>query len=63
MPLSRDDTVFLYLSTPFFENMASPAYRTELDRRLRSIGEMRVLEIARMAAKAEGLVGANTSTS
>ena len=54
MPLSRDDTVFLYLSTPFFENMASPAYRTELDRRLRSIGEMRVLEIARMAAKAEG---------
>ena len=59
MPLSRDDTVFLYLSTPFFENMASPAYRTELDRRLRSIGEMRVLELARMAAKAEGVVGAN----
>jgi hypothetical protein len=54
MPLSRDDAVFLYLSTPFFENMASCAYRTELDRRLRSIGEMRVLEIARMAAKAEG---------
>jgi len=54
MPLSRDDTVFLYLSKPFFEHMASPAYRTELDRRLRSIGEMRVLEIARLAAKAEG---------
>lgn len=55
LPVSRDDTVFLFLSTPFFENMASPAYRTELDRRLRSIGEMRVLEIARMAAKAEGV--------
>jgi hypothetical protein len=55
MPLSRDDTVFLYLSKPFFEHMASPAYRTELDRRLRSIGEMRVLEIARLAAKAEGI--------
>jgi hypothetical protein len=54
MPLARDDTVFLYLSKPFFEHMASPAYRTELDRRLRSIGEMRVLEIARLAAKAEG---------
>jgi hypothetical protein len=54
MPLSRGDSVFLYLSTPFFENMASPWYRTELDRRLRSIGEMRVLELARMAAKAEG---------
>lgn len=55
LPVSREDTVFLYLSTPFFENMASPAYRTELDRRLRSIGEMRVLDIARMAAKAEGV--------
>lgn len=55
LPVSRDDTVFLYLSTPFFENMASAAYRTELDRRLRSIGEMRVLDIARMAAKAEGV--------
>lgn len=54
LPLARDDTVFLYLSTPFFQNLASPAYRTELDRRLRSIGEMRVLEIARMAARAEG---------
>jgi hypothetical protein len=55
LPTTRDDTVFLYLSTPFFENMASAAYRTELDRRLRSIGEMRVLELARMAAKAEGV--------
>jgi len=55
LPLSRDDTVFLFLSTPFFENMASPAYRIELDRRLRSIGEMRVLEIARLAARAEGV--------
>jgi hypothetical protein len=52
-PLSRDDTVFLYLSRPFFANLAGPAYRTELDRRLRSIGEMRVLEIAKMAAAAE----------
>lgn len=55
LPVARDDTVFLFLSTPFFENMASPAYRTEVDRRLRSIGEMRVLEIARTAARAEGV--------
>lgn len=54
MSVARNDNVFLYLSTPFFENMAGPAYRTELDRRLRSIGEMRVLEIARMAATGEG---------
>jgi hypothetical protein len=54
MPITRDDTIFLYLSSPFFDNLASPAYRVELDRRLRSIGEMRALELARMTAKAEG---------
>jgi len=54
MPLSRDDTIFLYLPNEFFENLASPRYRIELDRRLRSIGEMRTLQIARLAAQAEG---------
>jgi hypothetical protein len=55
MPLSRDDTIFLYLSAAFFENLASPHYRTELDRRLRSIGEIRTLQLARLAARAEGI--------
>ena len=41
MPLTRDDTIFLYLSSPFLDHLASPAYRVELDRRLRSIGEIR----------------------
>jgi hypothetical protein len=54
MPLSRDDTIFLYLSASFFENLAGPHYRVELDRRLRSIGEMRSLRLARLAARAEG---------
>ena len=54
MPLSRDDTIFLYLPNEFFENLASPRYRVELDRRLRSIGEMRSLQISRLAAQAEG---------
>ena len=54
MPLSRDDTIFLYLSAAFFENLAGPHYRMELDRRLRSIGEMRSLRLARLAARAEG---------
>jgi hypothetical protein len=54
-PLARDDTIFLYLSTAFLNNLSSPHYRVELDRRLRSIGEMRALELARLAAKAEGL--------
>jgi hypothetical protein len=54
MPISRGDTVFLYLPAAFFENLASPHYRVELDRRLRSVGEMRILQIARLAAQAEG---------
>lgn len=55
MPLARDDTIFLYLSAAFFEHLSSPHYRIELDRRLRSVGEMRVIELARLAARAEGV--------
>jgi len=54
-PLARDDTIFLYLSTAFFENLAAPHYRIELDRRLRSIGEIKTLQLARLAAQAEGV--------
>ena len=54
MPVARDDTIFLFMSTAFFENLASPHYRVELDRRLRSVGEMRTLDLARLAARAEG---------
>jgi hypothetical protein len=54
MPLTRDDTIFLFAPAAFFQNLASPQYRVELDRRLASIGEMRSLTIARLAAKAEG---------
>jgi hypothetical protein len=53
MPLSRDDTIFLYAPAAFFQNLASPQYRVELDRRLRSIGEMRAVQLARLAAAAE----------
>lgn len=54
MPLTRDDTIFLYAPAAFFQNLASPQYRVELDRRLRSIGEMRAIQLARLAAAAEG---------
>ena len=54
MPLTRDDTIFLFAPAAFFQNLASPYYRVELDRRLRSVGEMRALTVARLAAKAEG---------
>ncbi len=54
MPLTRDDTIFFYFSDAFFSQLASPRTRVELDRRLRSIGEISSLEMARLAAKAEG---------
>jgi hypothetical protein len=57
MPLTRDDTIFLFAPSAFFRNLAGPHYRVELDRRLRSIGEMRSITIARLAAKAEGRAG------
>jgi hypothetical protein len=53
MPLTRNDTIFLFASSAFLENLAGPQYRIELDRRLRSIGEMRALKLARMAARVE----------
>jgi hypothetical protein len=52
-PLKRDDTMFLFASSAFFESLAGPHYRVELDRRLRSIGEMRALKLARLAARVE----------
>jgi hypothetical protein len=53
-PLSREDTILLFLSAAFLDNLSSPHYRVELDRRLRSIGEIRALELARLAAGVEG---------
>lgn len=54
MPLSREDTIFCYASAAFVDHLSGPAYRVEVDRRLRSLGEMRALQLARLAAKAEG---------
>ncbi len=54
MPLTREDTIFVFAPAAFLQNLASTHYRVELDRRLRSIGEMRAIELARLAAAAEG---------
>jgi hypothetical protein len=59
MPLTRDDTIFLFASSAFFESLAGPHYRIELDRRLRSIGEIRAFQLARLAANAERVDGTN----
>jgi hypothetical protein len=53
MPLTRNDTVFLYLSPAFFQNLLSPHYQIELDRRLRSAVEIELFQIAQLSARAE----------
>lgn len=56
-PIARDDRAFVHLSHAFLSNLTSPAYRIELDRRLRSIETLRALELARLAAAQESLPG------
>jgi hypothetical protein len=53
MPLSRGDTVFVYLSPQFFRNLLNPRYQIELERRQRSAVEMELYQIADLAARAE----------
>ena len=54
MPLSRNDTVFVYLSDPFFRNIVGPQYRVEMTRRTRALGKIQLVYLAQLAAAAEG---------
>jgi len=54
MPLDRDDTVFVYFSNRFIEGLASPQYQIELRRRLRALAAIELVQLARLAAAAEG---------
>jgi hypothetical protein len=53
MPTSREDTIFIYLSSAFFQGLISPQYQIELNRRLRSVTEMELFQMAKWAARAE----------
>ena len=53
-PLAEKHAVFIYLSDPFFRNLVSSAYRVEMTRRVKAQTEIELLELARMAAQAEG---------
>lgn len=57
MPLERDDTIFAYFSTTFFRELLSPQYQIELTRRLRSVTNLELIRLARLAARGEGLPG------
>lgn len=53
-PLGRHDTVWIYLSDAFFENLTGPHYRVEMIRRLQAAADIEIVQLARLAAKAEG---------
>jgi hypothetical protein len=54
VPLSREDTIFVYFSAAFFENLLSPSYQIELDRRLRAATDIEHIMLAQWAAANEG---------
>jgi hypothetical protein len=53
-PIERKDTIFVYLSSAFLQNLLSPRYQVELQRRLASLAELDVLSVARLEAAATG---------
>ncbi len=57
MPLDRGDTIFAYFSSAFFQELVSPQYQIELRRRLQSDTAIELVQLARLAAAAEGVPG------
>jgi hypothetical protein len=60
MPVTRNDTVFVYFSSAFFQGLFSPQYQVELERRMKSVTDIELLMLARLAARGEQ-VGANSA--
>jgi hypothetical protein len=53
-PLDQSDTVFVFVSEKFSQQLCSPQVQIELARRLQSSREPHLLEMARLAARVEG---------
>ena len=54
LPVEREDTIFIYLSRPFFDQFLTPQFQIELSRRIRSLTNVQLLQMALWAAQAEG---------
>jgi len=54
IPQGEENTLFVYLSRKFFEGLLSPQYQIELPRRLRSVTDAELMELATLAAAGEG---------
>ena len=61
MPIERGDTIFVYASTRFFQNLLTPQYQIELRRRNQVVTDIMMLEMASLAAAAEGRRDATVS--
>jgi len=57
MPLDRNDTVFVYLSDAFLRGSVGPRYRVETARRIASMADIELVELALLASAAEGKPG------
>ena len=57
MPISREDTVWVYLSDAFFRNMTGPHYRVEMARRLQAVADVELVQLAKLTAACEGVPG------
>ena len=58
LPLDREDTLFVYFSSEFFQNLMSPQYQIELRRRSQLTAEVQMLQLATHVAQREGLPAA-----
>lgn len=55
MPPQKDDTVFLYAGPEFWTVFFHPQVQIELFRRSQALADIRMVELARLAASAEGI--------
>lgn len=55
LPLERNDSMFVFVSEKFFQNLCSPQYYIESLRRIRSAREPLLREMAALVSKSEGL--------
>lgn len=53
MPIDRDDTLFVYLPTRFFQQLLTPEYQIELRRRNQVVTDMVLNEMAKLLAAGE----------
>ncbi len=53
LPLSREDTLFVYLPTAFIQQLLKPQFQIELRRRNQVVTDMVLLELAQLTAASE----------